>query len=189
MNESIRLDVWLDVACLFKTRSEAQKACKLGKVIVNGQIAKPHREIRQDDRLIIQRPLGRKQLLTVHARGRGRKCVLRALRNAPASLARSLRVFVAHGPRGNGMSRVRAPAAHCTGDNGRQNILAAVRAFFRARLIPDPACGAQQWFHPFSAVDAETMGVASEHTFTGASLGTKWSDPNKRSAFFGTFSY
>ena len=33
----VRLDTWLDVACLFKTRSEAQKACKLGKVTVNGQ--------------------------------------------------------------------------------------------------------------------------------------------------------
>ena len=32
----VRLDIWLDVACLFKTRSEAQKACKLGKVTVNG---------------------------------------------------------------------------------------------------------------------------------------------------------
>ena len=56
-------------------------------------------------------------------------------------------------------------------------------------LTHDPTCGAMQWFHPFSSVDAETMGVASEHTFTGASLGTKWSDPNKRSAFFGTFTY
>ena len=33
------------------------------------------------------------------------------------------------------------------------------------------------------------MGVANQHRFTGSSLGTKWSDPNKRSAFFGTFSY
>ena len=32
MSEAVRLDVWLDVACLFKTRSEAQRACKLGKV-------------------------------------------------------------------------------------------------------------------------------------------------------------
>ena len=56
-------------------------------------------------------------------------------------------------------------------------------------LTHDPTCGAMQWFHPFSSVDAETMGVASEHAFTGASLGTKWSDPNKRSAFFGTFTY
>ena len=39
----VRLDVWLDVACLFKTRSEAQKACRGGKVEVNGQSAKPHR--------------------------------------------------------------------------------------------------------------------------------------------------
>jgi len=30
----MRLDVWLDVACLFKTRSEAKKACAGGKVDV-----------------------------------------------------------------------------------------------------------------------------------------------------------
>lgn len=63
--DSLRLDVWLDVACLFKTRSEAQKACKLGKVEVNGQPAKPHRELRVGDRLIINRPLGRRQTVVV----------------------------------------------------------------------------------------------------------------------------
>jgi ribosome-associated heat shock protein Hsp15 len=63
--DSVRLDVWLDVACLFRTRSEAQKACKLGKVEVNGQAAKPHREVRPGDRLIINRPLGRKQTVVV----------------------------------------------------------------------------------------------------------------------------
>lgn len=63
--DTVRLDVWLDVACVFKTRSEAQKACKLGKVHVNGQLAKPHREVKAGDQLIIQRPMGRKQLLTV----------------------------------------------------------------------------------------------------------------------------
>ena len=63
--ESVRLDLWRDVACVFKTRSEAQKACKLGKVSVNGATAKPHRELRAGDELVIQRPLGRKQLLTV----------------------------------------------------------------------------------------------------------------------------
>jgi len=57
--------VWLDVACLFKTRSEAQKACRLGKVIVNGATAKPHREIKVGDELIIARPLGRRQLVVV----------------------------------------------------------------------------------------------------------------------------
>ena len=60
-----RLDTWLDVACLFKTRSEAQKACKLGKVLVNGVAAKPHREVKIGDELEIHRPMGRKQLITV----------------------------------------------------------------------------------------------------------------------------
>src|SRR6188508_1081462 len=61
----VRLDNWLDVACLFKTRSEAQKACKLGKVMVNGQVAKPHRDVKVGDQIEINRPMGRKQLLTV----------------------------------------------------------------------------------------------------------------------------
>ena len=45
----VRLDIWLDVACLFKTRSEAQRAIKGGKVDVNGQAAKPHRVIKPGD--------------------------------------------------------------------------------------------------------------------------------------------
>ena len=56
-------------------------------------------------------------------------------------------------------------------------------------LTHDPTCGAELWFHPLASVDNATVGVADAHAFTGASLGTKWSDPNKRSAFFGTFSY
>jgi ribosome-associated heat shock protein Hsp15 len=63
--DGVRLDIWLDVACLFRTRSEAQKACRNGKVEVNGQSAKPNRRLRAGDRLEIGRPLGRKQLLKV----------------------------------------------------------------------------------------------------------------------------
>lgn len=63
--EGIRLDVWLDVACVFKTRSEAQKACKGGKVAVNGVVVKPHRAIRIGDEIEIGRPFGRKQKLAV----------------------------------------------------------------------------------------------------------------------------
>jgi ribosome-associated heat shock protein Hsp15 len=62
---SIRLDLWLDIACLFKTRSEAQKACKNGKVDVNGQTAKPHREVRLGDEILVSRPLGRRQRIVV----------------------------------------------------------------------------------------------------------------------------
>ena len=61
------MDIWLDVACLFRTRSEAQTACKLGKVDVNGQAAKPHRDVRPGDRLVINRPLGKRQTLVVRA--------------------------------------------------------------------------------------------------------------------------
>ena len=41
----VRLDIWLDVSCLCRTRSEAQKANNCGKVHVNRQSAKPHREV------------------------------------------------------------------------------------------------------------------------------------------------
>jgi ribosome-associated heat shock protein Hsp15 len=64
---AVRLDVWLDVACLFKTRSEAQKACSGGKVDVNGQAAKPHRLVRVGDALVISRPMGRKQQVVVRS--------------------------------------------------------------------------------------------------------------------------
>jgi ribosome-associated heat shock protein Hsp15 len=63
--EALRLDAWLDIACLFRTRSEAQKACKIGRVDVNGQPAKPHREIRPGDEIVISRPMGRKQTVVV----------------------------------------------------------------------------------------------------------------------------
>jgi ribosome-associated heat shock protein Hsp15 len=63
--EALRLDIWLDIACLFRTRSEAQKACKIGRIDVNGQPAKPHRELRVGDEIVISRPLGRKQTVVV----------------------------------------------------------------------------------------------------------------------------
>lgn len=65
--DRVRLDVWLDVACLFKTRSEAQRACRGGKVDVNAQRAKPHRTVQPGDRLAITRPQGRRQLVVVRS--------------------------------------------------------------------------------------------------------------------------
>ena len=53
----------------------------------------------------------------------------------------------------------------------------------------DPSCGAMQWFKPFTTLADAAMGVAEEHSFEGQGLNTKWSAPNKRSAFFGTFVY
>ncbi len=64
---SARLDVWLDVACLAKTRSQAQTACKSGKVTVNGDRGKPHRQVRQGDEIRISLPEGRQRIVLVQA--------------------------------------------------------------------------------------------------------------------------
>ena len=61
----MRVDAWLDVACLFKTRSEAKRACESGHVEVNGDRAKPHRVVREGDRLRINRGFGRHQDVVV----------------------------------------------------------------------------------------------------------------------------
>lgn len=57
----MRLDLWLDIACLFKTRSEAKRACEGGKVDVGGEPAKPNRMVREGDRIRISRGQGRYQ--------------------------------------------------------------------------------------------------------------------------------
>jgi len=50
-------------------------------------------------------------------------------------------------------------------------------------------CGAEQWFHPLAAVTDATIGMTNENSFSGSELGSKWSDPDKASAFFGKFVY
>jgi ribosome-associated heat shock protein Hsp15 len=60
-----RIDLWLDVACLFKTRSEAQRACRGGKVDVNGGAARPNRIVRPGDEIVITRGGGRRQTVVV----------------------------------------------------------------------------------------------------------------------------
>ena len=62
---AVRLDVWLDVACLFKSRSQAQAACVLGRVEVNGDRGKPHRLVRPGDRIRIALPAGRWRVVEV----------------------------------------------------------------------------------------------------------------------------
>jgi ribosome-associated heat shock protein Hsp15 len=77
----VRLDVFLDVACLFPTRSQAAAACKGGKVDVNGHAAAPHKTVRVGDTLEITLEGGR------------RTFVIRALadRHVPKAVARTLR--------------------------------------------------------------------------------------------------
>ena len=79
--DAVRLDVFLDVACLFPTRSQAAAACKGGKVDVNGQAASPHRLVRIGDTLAVTTTAGR------------RTFVIRALseKHVPKAVARTLR--------------------------------------------------------------------------------------------------
>lgn len=62
----VRLDVFLDVACIYPTRSQAKEACEGGKVDLNGVAAKPHRTVKPGDRLAVTVP-GRKRTLVVKA--------------------------------------------------------------------------------------------------------------------------
>ena len=57
--ESVRLDLWLKYACIFKQRSAAVKACDGGHVHVNGQRAKPATPLKVGDRLEITGDHGR----------------------------------------------------------------------------------------------------------------------------------
>lgn len=64
-DEKTRLDIWLDVACIFKTRSQAQTACRRGRVEVNGDHGKPHRAVRPGDTIRIQIGSGRRRTIEV----------------------------------------------------------------------------------------------------------------------------
>ena len=52
--EKIRLDKWLKISRIFKTRALATRACDDGKVKVNGVKAKPARSIQTGDQLTIK---------------------------------------------------------------------------------------------------------------------------------------
>ena len=78
---SVRLDVWLDVACLFPTRSQAKAACEGGKVDVGGARAKAHREIHPGDRIGLSGLDGRRRELVVRGL---------AVRSIPKAEARKL---------------------------------------------------------------------------------------------------
>lgn len=47
----VRIDKWLHVARVYKTRSLATKACQLSRVRVNGVAVKPHRVLAVGDRV------------------------------------------------------------------------------------------------------------------------------------------
>jgi ribosome-associated heat shock protein Hsp15 len=82
----VRLDKWLQVARVFKTRSQATRACSLGRVRVNGAPAKAHRPLAVGDRVEVA--LGeRERILEV-----------RGLRDRPVPKTEARELFEDHSP-------------------------------------------------------------------------------------------
>jgi hypothetical protein len=52
-----------------------------------------------------------------------------------------------------------------------------------------PAFGAMQWFHPLAAGTKASIGLTRTQVYWGAALGSRWRQEDKRSSFFGTFSF
>ena len=78
--ERIRVDKWLDIACIFKTRNQARGACLKGRVSINGRACKPGQPVKVGDEISI-RHSGWARILQVRDL---------AERNIPRSEARSL---------------------------------------------------------------------------------------------------
>jgi ribosome-associated heat shock protein Hsp15 len=51
---SVRIDKWLWAARFFKTRALAQKACEMGRILSNGIEAKPSRDVKINDMLVVK---------------------------------------------------------------------------------------------------------------------------------------
>jgi len=54
----VRIDKWLWAARFYKTRSMAARACELGRISYNGQLAKPAREVHAGDMLRVKNDSG-----------------------------------------------------------------------------------------------------------------------------------
>lgn len=59
---SVRIDKWLWAARFFKTRAQASKACDLGRIHSNGIQAKPARDVRVGDMLLVRNEGGEFQI-------------------------------------------------------------------------------------------------------------------------------
>jgi ribosome-associated heat shock protein Hsp15 len=55
MSESVRMDKFLWVARVYKTRSQATEACKSGKVSIDGMAVKASREVKPGDTICVDK--------------------------------------------------------------------------------------------------------------------------------------
>ncbi len=54
-----RIDKWLNISCLFKTRAKATKACDERRIKINGEVAKPAKTVKPGDELTIKNSGGK----------------------------------------------------------------------------------------------------------------------------------
>lgn len=55
MNSEARIDKWLWAARVYKTRTLASDACKNGRIIINGALAKPSRTVKVGDQVGVKK--------------------------------------------------------------------------------------------------------------------------------------
>ena len=77
----VRVDKWLQIARVFRTRSKATKACTSSRVRINGHTAKPHRNLAIGDRI------------EVDLRDWTRVLVVRELRDKPLPKSEAPRLY------------------------------------------------------------------------------------------------
>ena len=87
--EEQRIDKWLWCARFFKTRTLAADAIKAGRIVVNGQPAKPSRTVKAGDELVVHRPPFAAEIVVKGiAKQRGSATVAATLfEETPASIA------------------------------------------------------------------------------------------------------
>ncbi len=54
-DKKVRLDKWLWAVRIYKTRNQGAEACRKGRILVNGMEAKPSRDIRIGDIIIVRK--------------------------------------------------------------------------------------------------------------------------------------
>jgi len=66
-NGSQRIDKWLNISCLFKTRAKATRACNERRIKINNHVAKPAKLVTAGDQVTIRKSGGKFINLTVLA--------------------------------------------------------------------------------------------------------------------------